>query len=47
MHPNQQEIIECELIYPERAYEYAEGLIEPSIQFESKSGTYIMSLLVN
>ena len=43
IHPNQQEIIECELISPDKAYEYASGLIEPSIQFESKSGLCIMS----
>ena len=42
IHPNQQEIIECELINPDKAYEYASGLIEPSIQFESKSGLCIM-----
>ena len=43
IHPYQQEIIECELINPDKAYEYVSGLIEPSIQFESKSGLCIMS----
>ena len=43
IHTKQQEIIECELINPDKAYEYASGLIEPSIQFESKSGLCIMS----
>ena len=46
IHPNQQEIIDCELINPDRAYEYASGLIEPSIQFESRSGLCAYCLLL-
>ena len=46
IHPNQQEIIDCELINPDKAYEYASGLIEPSIQFESKSGLCAYCLLL-
>ena len=46
IHPSQQEIIECELISPDRAYEYTSGLIEPSIQFERKLST-LLSLIIH
>ena len=45
IRPNQQEITKCQLINPGKAHEYAPGLIEPSFQFESKSGFCIMSSL--
>ena len=41
--PNQQEVVECELLHPAPSFSNLSGVVEPSTQFESKSGLCIMS----
>ena len=41
--PNQQEVVECELLHLDSSFSNTSGIIEPSTQFEGKSGLCIMS----